>query len=84
MPSAECAVVVTVATSPDRPLACNRAGLGRLSVAAIDRKGDFHAATPLCVGAEQSTGELVFAVGRDTLAGLWLSDGKEAVLLGIE
>ena len=84
MPTSECAVVVSVATPPDRPLGCSRVALGRLSVAAIDRHGDFHAAWPLCAGAEQSTGELVFAVGRDELAGIWISDGKEAVLLGVE
>ncbi len=83
MPTSECAVVVRVAVSPDRPLACSRAGLGRVSVAAIDRKGDFHAASPLCVGPEQPSGELVFAVGRDELAGIWLSDGKDVVLHGV-
>jgi hypothetical protein len=84
MPTSECAVVVRVVVPPDRPLACSRAGLGHVSAAAIDRHGDFHVAWPLCVGNEQPSGELVFAVGRDELAGIWLSDGKEVVLLGVE
>ena len=45
MPSAECAVVVSVATSPDRPLACSprRASAASASPPSIV-KGDFHAA----------------------------------------
>ncbi|HEY2748865.1 MAG TPA: hypothetical protein VGL86_29795 [Polyangia bacterium] len=84
IPASECAVVVRVAVPPDRPLPCSRAGLTGIAAAAIDRHGDFHAASPLCVGSEQSSGELVFAVGRDDLVGIWLSDGKTVVLLGIE
>jgi len=83
-PAAECAIVVTVAAPPERPLECSRAQLGRIAVGAIDRRGDFHAVTPLCAANELSSGELVLAVGRADLVGLWLSDGHEVVLLGVE
>jgi hypothetical protein len=82
--SGECALVVTVAAPAERPLECSRMQLGHVSVAAIDRKGEFHIVWPICPAAELSAGELVIATGRADLVGLWLSDGKEVVLLGVE
>jgi hypothetical protein len=84
LPTSECAIVVAVTAPPERPLECGRLQLGTVGVGAIDRRGDFHAASPACRAPELSSGELVFGVGRGELVGLWLSDGKKAVLLGIE
>lgn len=84
MPSSECAIVVAVTAPAERPLECNRAQLGPVAVGVVDKRGDFHAASPLCPAAEVSSGRLVFAVSRGDLAGLWLSDGKTPVLLGLD
>ena len=84
LPTSECAIVVAVTAPPERPLACGRLQLGTVGVGAVDRHGDFHAAWPACRAPELSSGELIFGVGRGELVGLWLGDGKKAVLLGIE
>lgn len=84
MPASDCAIVVAVTAPAERPLECNRVGLGHVAVGVVDRRGDFHPAWPVCPAAEVSAGKLVFAIGRGDLAGLWLSDGKQATLLGLD
>jgi len=83
-PSSECAIVVAVTAPAERPLECNRMQLGHIAVGVVDRHGDFHTAWPVCPAAEVSSGKLVFAVARGDLSGLWLSDGKQATLLGLD
>ena len=83
-PSSECAIVVAVTAPAERPLACDRLRLGHVAVGVVDRRGDFHAAWPVCPSAEIASGKVAFAVPRGDLAGLWLSDGKQATLLGVD
>jgi hypothetical protein len=83
-PSSDCAIVVAVTAPPERPLECDRVRLGHVAVGVVDRRGDFHAAWPVCPAAEVSSGKLVFAVARGDLAGLWFSDGKQPTLLGLD
>lgn len=84
MPASECALVVSVAAPPERPIACSHVQLGGISVAALDRRGNFHTVWPLCATPELSESDLVLAVARAELAALWLSDGKDVVMLGLE